>query len=173
MMLISGLLFVVGAALVVFGLILSTDGVEGWHRRRAKRKRPKIPAPGTNGRGGIYKTGCKDCGMCDLPLDCYDRCRLCAELEELRGGVKSVPPMRAFVLASLRRKDSGWVEITEANGSLEFLEPVSGWVWRLTCEGEMVHVRTRPAPALTSPLDARFFAEPPADISGIHMERIG
>jgi hypothetical protein len=50
--------------------------------------------------------------------------------------------MRPYLLASLRRKDSGWVEISEPNGPLEFLEPVSGWVWRLTGEGKMVHVRT-------------------------------
>ena len=36
MMLLSGLVFVVGAVLIVFGLVLSTDGMEGWHRRRAK-----------------------------------------------------------------------------------------------------------------------------------------
>jgi len=36
MMLLSGLLFLIGAVLIVVGLILSTDGVDSWHRRRAR-----------------------------------------------------------------------------------------------------------------------------------------
>lgn len=50
-MLLSGVLFVLGAVLVVFGLILCTDGVEAWHRRRAKP--PEIPpvVPSVRERG--------------------------------------------------------------------------------------------------------------------------
>lgn len=36
MMLLSGVALVLGIVLIVFGLILSTDGMEAWHRRRAK-----------------------------------------------------------------------------------------------------------------------------------------
>jgi hypothetical protein len=90
MMLLSGIVFALGATLVVLGLILSTDGIEVWRKRRAKRKRPKIPA----WRPWRYHNGgCRDCGMSDLPLDYYSRCRLCADLEELYGGVKSAPAL--------------------------------------------------------------------------------
>ena len=50
--------------------------------------------------------------------------------------------MADALVASLRAKDSGWIEISERNGLLEFMEPVSGWVWRVTTDGKMVHVRT-------------------------------
>jgi hypothetical protein len=135
---IFGGIVVMTALVAVFGMPLALQGLEN-HRARARR--PKIPAPGTNGRGGIYKSGCKDCGtevewrwttmQAPVVLDYYDRCEYCADLEELYGGVKSMPA-RFF----------------------------TGMGYDLSRAGEPGYVL----------LDLE--DEPPADISGIHMEMI-
>jgi hypothetical protein len=108
-----------GCVVMMLGLVVATDAVERLWNRQGRRSmpsyedkaetaqwgrstRPRIPAPGTNGRGGIYKVGCKDCGTeiewrwttfeALTVLDHYDRCEYCADLEELYGGVKAGAP---------------------------------------------------------------------------------
>lgn len=41
MMLLAGLVLFAGAVLVLFGLVMSGDGLERWHQRRAKT--PELP----------------------------------------------------------------------------------------------------------------------------------
>ena len=92
--------------------------------------------------------------MDDLPLDYYDRCSLCAELEELRGGVKSVT--RAAHPPIMPKTGTDWTECPH------------DFHWIEQRQNEPVHARCMSC-------NAWWFveAEPAADISSYRMERIG
>lgn len=88
----TGVLLLLLVAAILLGSLLATDGIDRWYRQRGQRRRAAIypwgPPPARP--EAVAWGGCKDCGTIE-PRDCYDRCWVCAELCELRGGVKSKP----------------------------------------------------------------------------------
>lgn len=84
-----------GLVIILIGLVLSTDRMDRWYKKRRQLRKAAIYpwGPPPERQEAVKWGGCKDCGTIE-PRDCYDRCRVCAELCELRGGVKSQPRIK-------------------------------------------------------------------------------